>query len=213
MKAKEWKLDASIGASRLSGLADPPGFTEIAEAIRTGMKVLCCHPERCDLAAGFERFVYCLNIGRELFDLFFNSRNGYRAAFFRSPYEGLRANAELLAMLTPSLVASEATGGEKASKLIEESLTSPTAKVWLAEPEVGFCSLCAGEWSNPSNANAEIRNGRWECSSHDNAKKGRKAPYFTKLRVFGAFLNHASDEVIAGRKRHRAVHLNQWGWA
>ncbi len=213
MDTRVWELDSSIGVARLRGLAEPPGFKAIVESVRSSMKVLCCHPEPCDLATGFERIIYCLEIDPDVFDLFFNSRNGYRAAFFRSPYEGLRANSEALAMLASALAASEATQDQRPFEFIEESLTSPTAKLWLAEPEVGFCELCSGEWSNPKNYDPEIRNERWECSSHDNATKGRKAPYFTKLRVFGAFLNHACDEIVAGRKRHRALHLHQWGWA
>jgi hypothetical protein len=98
---------------------------------------------------------------------------------------------------------------------IEQSLSSPSAKAWLAEPECGYrdCAKCAGEWTNPNDDVAEISNGRWECDPDTNALWGRKAPYFTKLRVFGAFLNANYDEVVPERKRHRAKHLFQRGWA
>lgn len=177
------------------------------------MHVLCCHPEPCDVANGFERIIYCVRVDRALFDLFFNSREGYRAAYYRSPFEGLAANSQALEMLTPKLVASDASSGQRTQQFIEESLLSPSAKIWLAEPEHGFCSLCSGEWSNPTEHGAEVLNGRWECDPHDNAVKGRKAPYFTKLRIFGAFVNYRFDEVIPERKRFRAQHIHKWGWA
>jgi hypothetical protein len=208
-----WTLAASVGDVRLRALAEPPSFRDIVESVRAGMRVLCCHPDPCDVADGFERIIYCVRLDRTLFDLFFNSRASYRAAYYRSPYEGLDANAEALEMLAPKLVASDATNGQRANQEIEESLRSPSAKIWLAEPERGICSLCSGEWSNPKNHNAEVMNGRWECDPHDNAVKGRKAPYFTKLRIFGAFLNERHDEVVPERKRFRAQHIHQWGWA
>ena len=171
------------------------------------------HPELCDIAHGFERIVYCLKIPSPLFDIFFNSQTGYRAAYFMSPYAGLRANAEVLTGIAPDLVTSDVTREQRSRGFIEQSLLSPSAKVWLAEPQRGFCSECAGEWSNPNDKFAEILNDRWENDSHDNAVKGRKAPYFSKLRVFGAFLNERFDEVVPERKRYRAQHLHRWGWA
>ena len=213
MTVNKWDLAASLGNVRLHALAEPPSFRAIVEAIRADMQVLCCHPERCDVADGFDRIIYCVKIDQTLFDLFFNSRAGYRAAFFQSHYDGLRANTEVIAMLTPSLVSSSATQDQRPRVFIEESLSSSSAKVWLAEPEIGFCAECAGEWKKPKDDDAEIFNGRWECDPHSNAVNGRKAPYFTKLRIFGAFLNARYDEVVPGRKRHRASHLYQWGWA
>ena len=213
MSAEQWNLATSVGDARLRALAEPPSFLTIVKAVRDNMRVLCCHPERCDVADGFERIIYCVKVDSALFDLFFNSKAGYRAAYYRSPYEGLAANAQTLEMLTPKLLASDATSGQRSQQFIEESLLSPSAKIWLAEPERGFCSLCSGEWSNPTDHGAEILNERWEHDPHDNAVKGRKAPCFTKLRIFGAFLNHRFDEVIPERKRFRAQQIHNWGWA
>ena len=89
------------------------------------MHVLCCHPDLCSAIRGpsvFERIIYCVKIERPLFDLFFNSFSGYRAAYFRSPYEGLRANAEALATLSPLLIPSPKTAGQMPENFIEESL-------------------------------------------------------------------------------------------
>ena len=209
----EWNLAASLGVKRLGELDAPLPFESIVASILAEMHVMCMHPDPSDIAQGFERFIYCLKVSRTQFDLFFNSKSGYRAAYFVSPYEGRRANEEALATLTPWLVASKVTGEQRSRQFIEQSLLSPSAKIWLAEPQRGFCSDCSGEWSNPRDNVPEILNGRWENAANENALKGRKAPYFSKLRVFGAFLNAQFDELIPERKRHRAQHIHQWGWA
>ena len=213
VSAEKWTFATTVGDARLRALAEPPSFLDIVESVLADMHVLCCHPDPCDVADGFERIIYCVKVDPALFDLFFNSKAGYRATYYRSPYEGLAANAKALEMLTPELVGSAATKGQRPQHFIEESLLSQSAKLWLAEPERGICELCSGEWSNPTDLEGDIQNGLWERDPHGNAVKGRKAPYFTKLRIFGAFLNQRFDEVIPERKRFRAQHIHKWGWA
>ena len=213
MTITKWDFAASLGDTRLCAMADPPPFQAIVDLIHKDMKVLCCHPEPCDIAHDFERIIYCVKVDKELFDLFFNSRARYRAAYYQSPFEGLQANAEAIGTLAPTLISSNATKHQRPRAFIEESLSSSSAKVWLAEPERGHCSACDGEWAKPKDDVAEVSNGRWECDCDTNAVWGRKAPYFTKLRIFGAFLNAKYDEVVPGNKRHRARHLYQRGWA
>jgi hypothetical protein len=60
---------------------------------------------------------------------------------------------------------------------------------------------------------AEIVNGRWECAASANAVRGRKAPFLTKIKIFGAFLNERHDEFISWRKRHRAREIYESGWS
>jgi hypothetical protein len=31
--------------------------------------------------------------------------------------------------------------------------------------------------------------------------------------VFGAFLDECHNELVPGRKRHRAMQIHQWGWS
>jgi hypothetical protein len=219
-----WNLASTVGDVRSRSLNDPPPYEVIVEGIRAEMQVLCCHPNSCQDIPGFDHVIYCIRVGQDLFDLFFNSRNGYRAAYWRSPYEGLSANATALSMLTPTLLASSVIDNQvvphgssattKSLAFIEESLRSPSAKLWLVEPERGFCKHCNGEWTNPPGGSApEIINGRWEHSIHSDAQKGGRAPYYTKLRVQGAFLNSRFDEAVPERKRFRAQHIHERGWA
>ena len=188
------------------------------------MTVLCCHEDPCDRGPGgtaadgrgvapFRRPVYCISVARRLFDRFFNSRHGYRGAYFRSPYQGLQANDLLMRTVAPRLIVADPSGDGAAlgTAFIEASLTSLSAKAWLTEQN-GFCPLCAGEFLSRSD-DGEIVNGRWELGTSVQSRYGRRAPYLTKIRVMGAFLNDGYDEFIPTRKRRRHRDIHEWGWS
>jgi hypothetical protein len=116
-------------------------FEDIAEEIKTTMTVLCCHKGKCDdgphakgkdgkAAPLFHRPVYCVSVSQLLFDRFFNGRHGYRAAYFRAPFEGLRANDLLMQTLGPALLASTPLGdcAKLSPDFIRASLASSSAK-------------------------------------------------------------------------------------
>ena len=174
------------------------------------MHVLCRHVQPCDDLVGFKRAVYCISVPEPTFDAFFNSEHGYRGAYFRSPYEGLRDNDYLIGALQPKLV--EWARGRNHSDLEfdAESLSTHSAKVWLAETGNKLCDECEGEWTHPQDIVAEIRNGRWESATD---VRGRKAPLLSKIKIFGAFLNERHDEFISWRKRHRAWEIHESGWS
>ena len=153
-------------------------------------------------------------MSEDLFDLFYNSPHGYRGAYFRSPGEGLDANATFIDVLTPKLMSQSEIGATQSEKdFIRESLTSPSAKLWLAENGLGICPNCEGEWGNPADSLPEIINGRWELGNESSAIRGRKAPRLSKIRVFGAFLDDRYNEFVPARKRHRAKQIHQCGWS
>ena len=94
------------------------------------------------------------------------------------------------------------------------------AKVWLSEVSTGLdvipgqpCGHCSGEWSTPQDGVPEIKNERWEIRNEQYAKYGRKAPYLTKLRIFGGFIDKRGDEIIPADKRRRAWTIHELGWA
>jgi hypothetical protein len=213
MEIAQWDFSASLGNERLKQLSAPPSFAAIVEEIKTGLEVVCCHLDPCTDMTGFERIIYCIKVQPRLFDLFFNSRTGYRASYYRSPYDGLEANDHLIHSLVRRLLASDQTNATKGTEFIKESLTSPSAKVWLAEAEQGLCPRCDGEWIEPKDDSAEIQNDRWEVGDCSNARRGRKAPFLTNLRIIGAFVNARYDEFVPSRKRRRAEDIHERGWA
>jgi hypothetical protein len=222
MSALSWKLELLLDEStRLPKLLQPVPFEQVAEDVAAGMTVLCCH-RSCSSIKGtsFSRVAYCVQIERDLFDLFFNSESGYRAAYFRSPWEGLGANVAFLKAVSPKLVGSHLSNSCGLSpEFIRESLATPSAKVWLAEhgKEVERdCMVCQGEWSTGSAGDLsrpEIRNGRWELARNVKASWGSKAPYLTKLRILGAFLDEHFNELVPFDKRFRAREIHDLGWS
>jgi len=207
-----WSFSTLVANDRRILLEASPPFVELAKSVARTMRPHCTHVDSCDEAAGFKRIVCCISIDRDLFDLFFNSQNGYRGSYFQSPQEGLLANSQLLDLLAPRLVSFE-THQDMLPRMIERSLRAPSAKCWLAEEGKGFCPACAGEWVAPQDDAPEILNGRWEKGTEINLRYGRKAPVQNQLRVIGAFVNETGDEYVVPRKRTRAQQIHDHGWS
>jgi hypothetical protein len=187
-------------------------FAEIAKAVADDMRIQCTHSDPCDEAAGFMRIVCCMSIDRDLFDLFFNSQNGYRGRYFVSSEEGLLANGQLLRLVSPPLAAFTVHADMPLGHA-ELSLRAPSAKAWLTEVGKGFCPTCAGEWTTPQDAAAEILNGRWEHENEAKARYGRKAPWLQQLRFMGGFVDRSGQEYVTTQKRDRAQQIHEFGWS
>jgi hypothetical protein len=205
-----WSFIESIGRDRLDILRDPPPFEEIARSIVNGMRIQCSHPDPCHEANDFKRLVACIVIDRSLFDLFFNSCNGYRGWYYRSPSDGLRMNSKLLQLLAPQVVEFQ-THDDISNSWAMKSLVASSAKCWLAEPGLEFCPKCEGDWSRPQDDSAEIFNGRWEKTQ--SSRFGRKAPYLEKLRLMGGFVGQSGMDYLVNRKINRAQEIHDLGWS
>ena len=108
MSILNWKLELqSEEAMRLPKLQRPVPFEQIAKDIAAGMIVLCCHRGSMNATGSFSRVIHCVQLDKDLFDLFFNSASGYRAAYFRFPWEGMGANAAFLKAVTASFLAAD----------------------------------------------------------------------------------------------------------
>lgn len=202
-----WTYADTLVASRRQALSSPPRFAEIVASISRQPEILCGHRQLCDNRDGFERVVFCVSVPAELFDLYFNSVEGYRAHYFVSVDEGHRANRLLIESLVPTLVGSHLVDLPPAA--IESSLGAASAKSWLAEVEKHLCERCLGEWTYPADESAEILNGRWELVPNP---CGRKAPAGTKIRLFGGFVDKNGTECVPPGKAQRAQELRDTGW-
>jgi len=171
MDIERWNFILSENGERLERLEKSSSFESIVEDIRDHMTILCCHQDPIQ-GTFFSRVAYCVKVDGDLFDLFFNSRTGYRAWYYRSPFEGLRANSLAIGLLCPILVvADQPRESSLSTDFIRESLTSLSSKIWLAECGREICLTChgcSGEWSASTLGNQkelEILNNRWELSS------------------------------------------------
>jgi hypothetical protein len=193
---------------------DPAPFPAVVERLKQQMTLVCFHREERSADPAYSRAVFCVEIGATLFDAFFNSSTGYRGAYFASPEEGLAANRFLIDELSQSLVdsASEWVRGVEVT-WVRGSLGQPSAKAWLAEEVLALCDRCRGGWSTSYGPELEISNGRWELSNHAHAAWGRQAPSFTKLRLFGGFINGSFEPWVAPHKENRAAQIWAHGWS
>ena len=180
----DWKFQLqSEQASRLANLQKPLQFVEIASQVAEALTVLCCHRDNSwRINNRIQRVIYYIQVKSELFDLFFNSSSGYRAAYFTSPGEGINANATFFKIIAPNLIDSSLSINSGLDlEFINESLLSPSAKVWLAEhtKEIAKdCVGCKGEWSSGSigEDKPEILNGVWERCDCVKANGAAKLP-------------------------------------
>lgn len=207
-----WRFSEHLPAARRAELKSAPPFAQIAHEVARSMRILCTHPDPCDEAAGYSRIVACVAVEPQLFDLFFNAETGYRGAYFASQVSGLQANVQILSLVAPALANHETHAGLP-HRQAEASLRNQSAKAWLAEVGKGFCPRCEGEWSTPQDDEPDILNDRWEVSREANARYGRKAPLFTKLRLLGAFVDQHGNSYVATQKRDRASQIHDYGWS
>jgi len=70
------------GEERLANFFNAPSFEIITARVKNNLEGVCCHSDPCGDMDGFSRVVYCVKVPRTLFDLFYNSAEGYRARIF-----------------------------------------------------------------------------------------------------------------------------------
>lgn len=204
-----WTFSDTIGQERIRALEAPPPFENILKDIKEQMQFVCFHNEPCDERDGYSRFMFCIRIDQIVFDLFFNSSQGYRSWYFRSAENGISKNFYAIKLLSQPLF----------SRLLEPELTrarfslsKKSTKIWLAESSKKCCDLCS-EWADPKDDRIEIFNNRWEKINDGTERNGRTAPYLTKLRLIGGFINEGGAEYVSKDKQNRAQKIHDCGWA
>lgn len=221
MKELCWEYASSLSkrTERIGQLSSPSSFLSIVDRVAREGVIQCVHEQPAINMVGHWRPVYCVAIGQPLFDLFFNSAHGYRAAYFISAEDGRKADRTMIQRLLPQLLADASNTTFNIDP--RKSLEAWSAKVWLAEVGKGLnvtpgkpCLDCCGEWRPPQDAVPEIHNGRWEVVKDKPYRNyGRKAPYLTKLRIFGAFIDMEGNEWVPEDKVLRAEQLYELGWS
>lgn len=167
-----WSFSLGEDSTRLERLRRAPSIESVLRRIQPHT-ILCCHEDRIH-GTPFKRVAYSIDAGNELFDLFFNSWNGYRAAYYRGPFEGLETNRAYLDILESTLLAAPCS--DLAKDFLRESLRCGSAKIWLAEhgkETAPGCVGCKAEWRAHGAQEPEILNVRWELTEHYKANWGR----------------------------------------
>jgi hypothetical protein len=232
MSAQRWTFD-QVDATRRARLEDRFDFNELVRKLNT-CDILAVELESLDRnqsLPSYFRLAYCMQVGEEFFDKFFNSEWGYRGQYFHSAVQGLAGNKQVLQELLPRLLSRmsdaraksfelTATHRQWLSKHSETSLRANSAKLWLCERASGtIISEEFGEWgaTSPDTQQKEgrlgrIQNGLWGTSElrQDN---GGLAPTLSKLAIKGAFIDYAGHEWVHESKVLRADKLHRTGWA
>lgn len=213
MQSTAWRYVGKADPARLAALAHPLPHAELAGALLRGLNLKCYHREPREHDASYARAVFCGTVDPRLFDWFFNARTGYRGAYYEAPAAGTLANRALVDQLFDPLVDwALAQQLDRDLPWILASLSKPSAKAWLAEYP-GLCASCSGEWSTSYVSDLQIENFRWEAASHIHSTWGRQAPYLTKIRIFGGFIDSEQTEWLSAHKPDRATHIWEHGWS
>lgn len=220
-----WQFSSSIDASRQAALESAGDFEAVVKRILSEATVVsfkvcrgkvghlknCCRPE-------FE-----LSVPTKTVDLFFNSPNGYRAAYLRDPDEGQKQNSRLLQALTPGLLSFASANPAKhqmSDPKLLLALQGLSAKIWLPEASFKFDHELIEEivvplWHRNALAALAAFNDRRrpEPEQQEKAIWGLRATVTNVLEVKGAFLNSELQEVVPHDKIMRRFDIQQYGYA
>src|SRR5258706_6771399 len=203
-----WLYMDGIPAKRQSALAAPTSFDEL---------VVLAKGEICKIRVRLEPgrdpgLTDCLQpvFSFELptvGDRLFNGPYGYRAQYWRDPFIGLKANALLVAALTPRLVAVIDGDADASFAKVDvcASLRAISAKFWIQE----IPSLLV---SPTEDLNVE----RWRAEAQRGvqlARWGLSAPEVTKFDVKGALLDPHGNERVPSRKIARHYDIHHYGFS
>ncbi|MCI0629014.1 MAG: hypothetical protein L0387_46430 [Acidobacteria bacterium] len=168
------------------------------------------------------RPLFYVDLDEDLVDWFFNGVGGYRAQYYKSPENGLRANAYAFAKLKPILFAAanrenfthqHPRKGQLSMSETEflDSLRLPSAKIWGDESR----GELRGLFDPDKDSGPDIDALRWlenASAGHDKARKCTKAPRFSTLKFHGAFLKDGG-EVIPLDKMARSEDIYLCGFS
>ena len=204
-----WQFDANFDPTRRERLAAVSSFSDIVTAIEHSLNIVggwICEATDPGLRSCV-RPVVGLSVSEEAFDLFFNSRCGYRAQFLESPEVGQAANDRLLRTLEPFLteaILADCGSDRLSEQWIRSAFLANSAKVWPDESELDFVR-----------ATSDLAIARWQSGcDHINAPLGANlwAPVGTCLLAIGAFIDAFGNEIVSRNKILRRLELHDCGF-
>ncbi|NOU20415.1 MAG: hypothetical protein HOO93_01260 [Methyloglobulus sp.] len=203
-----WLYEETVGAKRQADLATPTSFEELvtlaaADISKISLRV---QPGRDHGLTHCLQPVFSFELPT-VGDRIFNGPHGYRAQYWRSPMNGLQANASLIGALTSRLlaVADSVSDPDLAKINLCLSLKATSAKFWIQE----IPSLLV----NPT---VDLRVEPWRSEAHRGvqfARWGLSAPEVTRFDIKGALLDPNGNEVVPSRKIGRHYDIHHYGFS
>src|SRR5882724_10834728 len=150
VNVEEWDLTALPDAARQERLLSPPSAESLLAGLIDEARVAAPRGEislRWQQAChkpGYFRAEAQIPVTKYAYDALFNGRSGYRAQYYLSPEEGLLYNRQIIDGLIPAVhTAYQHTPLQITFAMIERSLRTPHAKIWVfenaAEGKHPFC--------------------------------------------------------------------------
>ena len=187
-------------------------YDEIVDRIAEEAEIVRCWPEPYrhppEDAVGARHIRYRIAVPPETFDLFYNSANGLRAMYWRSPTDGNQATRSAIERLKPRLLqfAEEhpealACGDiEMGISEVQKSLDAPSAKTWVRETDDSENTMISGE-DQP-----QLQVPRWAANESELDNKGKQwrwTPVGKHLEVKGALIGLDGTERVPPLNHYR----------
>lgn len=211
-------------------MEEPRLFEDVLRAVTDDAKDIAYRTKRgCIETKGHTRAEFRLSVTLRTYDLFFNSRSGYRAQFYYDQERGMQQNRAILTRLRAVLLDAASAKDRHATFTIahvERSLDVPSAKIWINEDTssldqksidaTALTAINVPHWARAARkAEASIRHGfTLRPAAQQKALLGVQAPTGTELKVLGAWLDDRSGlEFVAPSKRNRTRQIRVYGFA
>ncbi len=207
-----WKFSGKISGDRLALLMNPPPFEQIVNRLVSSCSIASYEvtPGRKQEVVGARQAEFRIEVApeqREIVDLFFNSSEGIRAQYFRSPDIGDEKNDYVIHELAPKLLEAAETYPASYMTLddVSTSLNSRSKKIWIAEDDNAqwtFNALLVERWVEAANKGI------------NNAMRGTAAVANDALEVKGAFIELGTNtERIPFDKLKRSEEIFNYGYS
>lgn len=187
----------------------------------------------CREAKGHTRPEFFFSVQPDVFDLFFNSRSGYRAQFCGDHRVGAAQNGKLIRGFEQRLLAVAVSSGAGVTspgfslQQIRSALSLPSAKVWMDEYDAdstlnkssvdaeSLIAINIPHWVKTARTvSDQVRRGQSPNRSKEKALLGIQAPEGRRLVVFGAWLSDSTgQEYVVPSKRYRAKEIRLYGFS
>jgi hypothetical protein len=211
----EWRLAGDMEERQRDLLLQDIPFVQILALLAKHVKLRSIRREAYKKAphdySVYHRVVLVLDVEPEAVALFHNSRCGYRAQYYHSVQNGERANELAVRTLIPK-VKELLAGGERAKwALVEKSLSSSEAKVWIHQ---GFWlryrplsdrKILVQRWVSKlkSPLRCDRKKAMWGtlCASGEN-----------RIEIKGAFVDADGTQLSVSLKPFRGEQIHEFGF-
>lgn len=215
-----WTFSDSIRSDRLEYLRSLSSYCDIVNLMKDEASEVIAYPEEGNAGGQSPSLKNCFrpsfqfSVTPRTGDLFFNSSNGYRAAYCKSVASGTEANRLVIDALMPKLL--DAWRKKKPKfhneQWADRALRHYSAKIWIYE---GL--ICCHEWIK---LDIEIENPIWIATANRTDPEDSRLPYWgvrapiaDKLEVKGAWIDPDGEFRTGKSPDKRASDIRCQGWS